>query len=190
MPYSSQIIHLQTLQVLMKEVRLLVSMNHTERLQWEPHQKHGIWVIFGKWNNQLWSFAFHIVEAHGSILLGLNTPRKKSLFTKYPKMSTETIDIHPEQQNLARCDPKEVASTIHQGVAAPGKEAHHPWQANNNLISKDQGYVKPSNINNGMSDSFSEELGPEVDDDPDDWVDATIHSLLAQNDAISSSIYI
>ena len=65
-------------------------------------QRYGIWVIFDKWNNQYFRFVFPIVETEGSILLGLNTMRKMWLFTRHLRVSTETTDVHKEQQNQAR----------------------------------------------------------------------------------------
>ena len=62
-------------------------------------KQYGIRVILGKWNHQYWRFVFHIVEAEGPILLGLSTMRKMGIFMRHPRVSTETTDIHQEQQN-------------------------------------------------------------------------------------------
>ena len=70
-----------------------------------PIQQYGIKVIHGKWNHQYCRFVFYVVQSEGPILLGLNTIRKMGLFTRYPRVSTETTDIHQEQQNQVRCDP-------------------------------------------------------------------------------------
>ena len=60
---------------------------------------------------------FHIVEAQGSILLGLNAMRKFGLFTKHPRISLETVDLFLSTQNLARHERKEV--TASQGALEP-----------------------------------------------------------------------
>ena len=41
------------------------------------------------------------------------------LFTMHLWVSTETTDIHQEQQNQARCDPVQVESIIRKGAAGP-----------------------------------------------------------------------
>ena len=60
---------------------------------------------------------FHSVETQGPILLGLNAMRKFGLFTKYPRVSIETVDLFPSTQNLARHETKEV--TASQGASGP-----------------------------------------------------------------------
>ena len=59
-------------------------------------KQYGIRVILGKWNNQYWRFVFHIVEAKGPVLLGLNTLRKMGIFTVHPSITIKAIDINPE----------------------------------------------------------------------------------------------
>ena len=56
--------------------------------------------------------------------------RKMGLFQMHPKVTTETIDIHKEQQNQARCDPMEVESVIRQDAAGPAAEAQCSRPAN------------------------------------------------------------
>ena len=85
-----------------------------------PIQQYGIRDILGKWKNQCWKFVFHVVEAEGPILHGWNTMRKKELFTRHPRVSTETSDIY-QKQNQARSDPMEVESIIRQGAAGPAQ---------------------------------------------------------------------
>ena len=85
-------------------------------------QEDGIKVILGKWNNQSWRFVAQVVESQEPILIGLNTMRKMGIFTRHPEVSTESTDIHQEQQNQARCDPMEIKLSITQGTAGPAAE--------------------------------------------------------------------
>ena len=95
----------------------------------KPIQQYGIKVFLGKWNHKYRRFVFHVVESEGPILLGLNTMRKMGLFIRHPRVSTETTDIHQEQQNQARCDPMKVKSTTRQGAAEPAAEIQCPRPA-------------------------------------------------------------
>ena len=119
-----------------------------------PIQWYGIRVILGKWNNQYWRFVFHIVEAEGPILPGLNTMRKMGLFTRHPRVSTETTDIH--QENQARCDPMRVKSTTRQGAARPAAEIWCYRLADYTQTPIGQGYVNQMHINKKLLVSFSE----------------------------------
>ena len=55
-----------------------------------------------------WKFAFHTVEAQELILLELNTLQKIGLFTKYPRVIIEAMEINVMQQNESRHNPKQV----------------------------------------------------------------------------------
>ena len=80
-------------------------------------KQYGTRLIYAFWNNKYCGIIFHIVETQGLILLGLNAMRKFGLFTKYPRISIETVDLFPSTQNLARCETKEV--TASQGTVGP-----------------------------------------------------------------------
>ena len=52
-------------------------------------------------------FLFHIVDAEGPTLLGLQTLRHMGLFSKHPRVYIETIDLHSMNLVLASKQPKE-----------------------------------------------------------------------------------
>ena len=68
-------------------------------------QQYGVRAMNCQWDNTIIKPIFHIVEAKGSILLGLPTLRKMGLFQKHPRVFIETRHIHQIQQkeNMARC---------------------------------------------------------------------------------------
>ena len=77
-------------------------------------------------------------------MLGLNTLRKMGIFTVHPSITIETIDIHPEPQNLAKYDKKQVKSVANsQGAAGPAKQTQHTMPAEDTMTSKEKGYVSP-----------------------------------------------
>ena len=125
-----------------------------------PIKHHGIRVILGKWNHQYWRFVFHVVEAEGPYCMdwiqwGI------ALFTRHPRISTETTDIH-KQQNHARCDPTVVESTTKQDAGGPAAEIQSSRPSNYTQTSTGQGYVNPRHLNNKISVSFSEGLSSAV----------------------------
>ena len=63
-------------------------------------QQYGVRVIVSYLNNQYWNILFHMVNAQGLILLGLNTLKKMGLFTKHPRVSIETVDLYSSAQTL------------------------------------------------------------------------------------------
>ena len=98
---------------------------------------------------------FHIVEAQGPILWGLNTLRKMVIFTDHQSVTTETIGIPLGPQNLARYDKKQVGSTANsQGAARPVNETMHTIPPQNTITPTKQTYVGPDG--NNKSESFSE----------------------------------
>ena len=88
--------------------------------------------------------------------------RKIWLFTRHLRISTESTDIHQEQQNKARCDPMEVESIIRQGAAGPVVDAQCSRPADTTQTPTREGYVNPRCINNKISVSFSEGLDSAV----------------------------
>ena len=56
----------------------------------------------------------------------------------------KTIDIHPEPQNLATYDKKQVGSMANsQGAAGAAKQTQHTMPAEDTMTSKEKGYVRP-----------------------------------------------
>ena len=84
------------------------------------------------------------------------------LFTRHPRVSIETTDIHQEQQNQARCDPMEVESIIRHGAAGPMAQAQCSTPANYTQTLTGKGYVNPRHDSNKISVSFSEGLSSTV----------------------------
>ena len=81
-------------------------------------------------------------------MLGLNTLRKMGSFTVHPSITIETIDIHPEPQNLAKYNKKHVESMANsQGAAGPAKQTEHTMPAEDTVTSKEKGYVSPDTNN-------------------------------------------
>ena len=74
-----------------------------------PIQQQGVRLINIIFNKKYFKTRLHIVDFEGHVLLGLTLLRKMGLFHKHRLMITETIDIHQEQRNLAKCDSKVVA---------------------------------------------------------------------------------
>ena len=83
--------------------------------------------------------------------------KRMGLFTMHPRVSTETTDIHQEQQNQARCDPMEVEAIIRQGATGPAAEAQCSRPGNYNQTPMGQGYVSPRHSINKISVSFQKD---------------------------------
>ena len=110
------------------------------------------------------------------------------IFTVHPSITNETINIHPEPQNLAKYDKKwEESMADSQGGAGPAKQTQHTMLAEDTMTSKEKGYVS-SDTN--KVESLSEWLEPEVYDVTNDWVDAKIHTMVTQEKASSCNKYI
>ena len=124
---------------------------------------------------------FHIAEAQGSILLGLNTFRKIGHFTKHPRVSIETVDLDSSAQNLARCDLQVEIATARQVQQRPVTEAQCSRSARGTLIHPGLWYIVN---NNNASDSFSKWLCPEVIDITEDWLEVDSNHM--EVDKVSS----
>ena len=99
----------------------------------KPLHQYDTRVIFSKLDKQYLRFVFHFVEAQEPILLDLNA-RKMGIFIGHPSVTLETIDIHPEPQNLARYDQKQVESRANsQSVAGPANETQHTRPAEESM---------------------------------------------------------
>ena len=83
-------------------------------------------------------------------------------FTRHPRVSPETADIHQKQQNQARCDPMNVESTTRQGAAGPAAEIQCSRPADYTQTPTGQGYVKQRHINKKISVCFPEGLSSAV----------------------------
>ena len=119
-------------------------------------QQYGTRTILGKGNSQYWRFVFHVVEAQGPILIGLNT-----MTLQKAAKSLNRGNWHPPRStkpNQARYYSMEVESINRQGAAGPAEKTQCSRPADDIQTSTRHGYVNPTNIDNDISVSFSERL--------------------------------